>query len=108
MKIQLLGVGLLAATAIANAVPAHADEADYITWIADHGTAVNEHVLPIGYQICADTASHGTAGLDHQAELAAIAGVPSHDAAVFIVGAIVELCPSNLPALNAWLATDNT
>lgn len=95
----------LAALALANAQDAHADEASFINGVYAHGVEVNSGTLPVGHQICADVSQNGVAGLETESNYAVTAGVPPHTAAVLIVLAVSELCPSNQPALNAWLST---
>lgn len=82
---------------------AHADEASYINQVAAHGTPVTATTLTLGHQVCGDISAYGVAGIDADVKAAAEAGVSAHDAAVIIVTAVWELCPSNHAALNAWL-----
>lgn len=82
---------------------AHADEASFVNGVYDHSVPITPYTLTLGHQICADVSANGVAGLETESNYAAIAGVSAHDAAVLIVLAVDELCPSNEPALNAWL-----
>lgn len=84
---------------------AHADEASYINGVYDHGVEINAGTLPLGHQICADVSMNGVAGLETESGYAVTMGVPAHTAAVIIVLAVAELCPSNEPALQAWLSS---
>jgi hypothetical protein len=82
---------------------AHADESSYINGIYEHNVPVTSTVLALGHGIC-DTISHnGVAGVEAEARTATAEGVSAHDSAVIIVEAVYELCPSNKPALYAWL-----
>lgn len=98
-------LGGLAAVALSMAQDARADEASYINTVAGHGVEVSQATLTLGHSICADISADGVAGVEADAKAAAVAGVSSHDAAVLIVAAVWELCPSNHVALNVWLHT---
>jgi hypothetical protein len=95
--------GGLAAIALSMAQDAHADESSFINTVAAHGTPVTPATLAVGHQVCGDISANGVAGVEAEARAAATAGIPAHDAAVLIVTAVYELCPSNHAALNAWL-----
>lgn len=104
MRTAVLAIaGALTAIALAMAQDAHADEASYITSVSEHGVTPSQVVLAIGHQVCGDISAYGVAGIEANSKAAAAAGVSSHDAAVIIVVAVYELCPSNHGALNAWL-----
>lgn len=96
-------MGGLAAITLALAQDARADESSYINIVADHGVAVSQATLALGHAVCSDISTSGVAGVEADAKAAAAAGVSAHDAAVIIVTAVYELCPSNHASLNAWL-----
>lgn len=84
---------------------ARADESTFVQDVESHGVPALPITFAVGHQVCADASEYGTAGLDRQATEALNAGVSEHDAAVVIAAAILDLCPSNTPALKAWAAT---
>lgn len=96
--------GGLAAVALSLAQDAHADESSYINTVSNYGVPVSQVTLSLGHQICSDISTYGVAGVQADSDAAAAAGVSPHDAAVLIVTAVYELCPSNHGALNAWLS----
>lgn len=96
--------GALTAIALSMAQDAHADEASYINGVADRGTPVTSMTLTVGHQVCADVSANGVDGMQREANLAFNAGVSTYDAASLIGVAVREMCPSNLPALQAWSA----
>jgi hypothetical protein len=101
----MTGAGAIGAAAILYAPTAHADESTFLNSVAAHGVPVNQALLGVGHEVCTSASTNGTAGLDTEGNAALEAGLTPHDSAVIIVEAIHELCPSNLPALHAWLAT---
>lgn len=96
--------GAMMAVGVAYASDAHADEASYISTLDSYGVEIHDSTLGLGLGICSDVAFNGTAGIDNQVQMAIDNDVPSYTAAAIIVTAVEELCPSNEPALNAWLA----
>lgn len=82
----------------------HADEGSYINDLALLDVPVNPATLPLGHQICADISAHGVVGVDRQVRLAIESGIPTHEGMSIMMVAVQELCPSNTPALNAWMA----
>lgn len=109
-KLAICGLTILTGMAIGQAVwpdIAHADESSYITGVSSRGVEIDRYTLPIGYHICADISDNGTAGIDNESRYAATAGVSTHDASVIVVEAVYQLCPSNLPALKAYLSSDD-
>jgi hypothetical protein len=95
--------GALAAIALSMAQDAHADESSYINSVASYGVEPSQAVLTLGHQICGDISYYGVAGIQADVNNAVAAGVSAHTTSVIIVVAVSELCPSNEPALNAWL-----
>jgi hypothetical protein len=107
-KLAICGLCVLTGCAVGQAIwpaEAHADESTFINDVAAHGVPADEVTLTVGHQVCSSVSAYGTAGLDAESELAINAGVSAHDAAVVITSAIWDLCPSNMPAYHAWLAT---
>jgi hypothetical protein len=104
---MVIGASLVA-LALANAQDAHADEASYLNGVGDYGVEVNAGTLPLGHQVCSDISDNGVDGVDTEAKKAVVAGVSPHNAAVIIVLAVSELCPSNEPALKAWMSSTTT
>lgn len=86
---------------------ARADEASYINGIDSQGVPVTASTLALGHEICATVSALGVDGVTAEVEAALEAGVSSNDAAVIIVVAVYELCPSNLPVLHAWENSDS-
>lgn len=97
-------VGAIMAIGTAYAADAHADEASYINKLDSHGVEIHDSTLALGLGICSDVAFNGVAGIENQVQMAIANEVPSYTAAAIIVTAVEELCPSNTPALDAWLA----
>lgn len=95
--------GGLAAVALSVAQDARADEASYLNGVARYGVSVDQTVLTLGHEVCGDISANGVAGVQAEVNSAVAAGVSAHSASVIIVMAVSELCPSNEPALNAWL-----
>lgn len=108
MKLQMVitGLGALAIGAAALAPQAHADENTFLNDLSSRGIPTNTAVLAVGHEICSDVSAYGTQGFDMTAEAAHEANVPSYDFAVITVSAVYDLCPSNMPALHAWLHND--
>lgn len=100
--------GAAMAAAFLHPPSAHADEGSYINGVGSRGVPITSATLKIGHQVCYDVALNGVAGFDNEARQAINAGVSSHDAAVLIVEAVYQLCPSNMAALHAYLADDTT
>lgn len=94
--------GACTAVALSMAQDARADEASYLDEVYSHGTPITSVTLTLGHQICSDISTYGVDGITGDVNNAAAAGVSSHDAAVIIVSAVYELCPSNIPVLDAW------
>lgn len=82
----------------------HADEGTYVNDLALLDVPVNPATIPLGHAICADISMHGYAGVNNQVKLAITSGIPTDQGAAIIVLAVQELCPSNTPALNSWMA----
>jgi hypothetical protein len=99
--------GAATAVAMSFAQTAKADEASFINDVAAHGVYTAPITLAVGHQVCSDASANGTAGINTEAAAALSSGVTAHDAAVIIVEAVYDLCPSNMPALDAWLSTPN-
>jgi hypothetical protein len=95
--------GGLTAIAVSMAQDAHADESSYLNEVSARGVPITSATLTLGHQICSDISYYGVDGIEKDARAAVVAGVSAHDAAVLIVVAVYELCPSNHGALNAWL-----
>lgn len=102
-KLAILGLCVLTGAAIGQAATARADSQSYLEGVAAHGVPITSVTLELGGYICKSMRDNGTAGLDQQATLARNAGVSNYDAAVLIVEAANELCPSQLGVLNEWL-----
>lgn len=107
--IKSLTIGILCGLAFAGAAIllaplVHADESSYINDLALVDVPITAATLPLGHQICADISTHGVTGVDHEVRNAIASGISDHDGAGIIVLAVQELCPSNTPALNAWIA----
>jgi hypothetical protein len=100
LALGLAGLFVALATVLSPLV--HADESDYITDVSLNGTPVGPATLPLGHAICYDISAHGVAGVEHESQLAISSGVSSHDFATIVVQAVYDMCPSNIPALNAW------
>jgi ApbE superfamily uncharacterized protein (UPF0280 family) len=94
--------------ALALAPSAHADESDFLNDVGAHGVVVAPITLTVGHQVCSTVGLYGPSGFDIESAGAARSGVSVDDAAAIMVYAIHDLCPSNIPALNTWLATDYT
>lgn len=95
--------GGLTAIALSMAQDARADESSYINGVTGYGIPVDQTVLTLGHEICGTISHYGVAGVQMEVNTAVAANVSAHDASVIIVMAVSELCPSNEPALNAWL-----
>jgi Protein of unknown function (DUF732) len=93
------------AAALTLAPTAHADEATFLKDVAAHGSYAGPEALTVGHQVCTSVSQYGTDGLDTESLKAINAGVSAHDAAVLITSAVWDLCPSNMPAFKAWVAT---
>jgi hypothetical protein len=102
----ILGV-VIAAALILFAPFATADESSYIAFVNSKGLPVGPVMLAVGHQVCTDASANGVAGLDNEALLGLNANLTPREIAVVIVGAVHELCPSNLPALQAWMVQHN-
>lgn len=96
-------LGVLTAVGLSMAQDARADESSYINGVAHYGVTVTPVTLTLGHQICSDISTYGVAGVQADSDAAMAAGVQAHTAAVLVVLAVSELCPSNEPALDAWL-----
>lgn len=105
MKKLLIIGSALTVLALANAQDAHADEASFINAVGNYGVMVAPITLTLGHQVCYDVSVNGTSGFDNETRMAINADVSAHDASVIMVEAIYQLCPSNMVALDAWLAT---
>lgn len=100
---QLLIIGAaLAALALANAQDAHADEGSFIDNLGNDGVTITTSTLPLGHAICAQVSAEGVDGVQKVMVNFAEAGESVGDASYFLVEAVWELCPSNLPAMRAW------
>lgn len=99
----LIASAFVAIATVAFAPTAHADEADYINHLDELGVPIVDSVLPLGYSICSDISANGTYGVERQAQMSINAGVDAYTAAAIISAAVWDLCPSNTPALTAWM-----
>ena len=107
-KMVLVGVAVgvgFAGVATVLAPLVHADEGTYVESVAQHGTLVTQYTLPLGHSICARISADGPAGVDEVAQAAHSVDITAHDFGVLVESAVYELCPSNVPALKAWLDT---
>lgn len=84
----------------------HADEGTYINDLALVDVPITPVTLSLGHGVCSDISHNGIAGVDNEVTLGLSSGVSHGDIAAIIVLAVQELCPSNTPALDAWMAAN--
>lgn len=107
--IKTIAIGVLcglafALVAILLAPLGKADESTYINDLALLDVPITPVTLSLGHGVCSDISHHGVAGVDNEVTLGLSSGVSHSDIAAIIVLAVQELCPSNTPALDAWMA----
>jgi hypothetical protein len=109
MKRTILVIaGAAVAMALATAQDARADESSFLRAMGNDGLPVGVTALTLGHQVCSDIIANGVDGVDSEVRQGFKAGMSATDVASVIFDATTELCPSALPAAQAWAEQHRT
>lgn len=96
-----IGTGGVATAVLLHPAVAHADETSYLNDLAAQGLANNPTIaLPLGYQICSDTANNGASGIANEVAMGQAVGFNNQQISYIVYDALADLCPSQLPVIN--------
>lgn len=82
---------------------AHADEATYIDALASDGILVDSAALKLGHTVCAVISMDGVDGVEKSTQAGESAGIAPYAIGIIVADAVNELCPSNIPAVKAYM-----
>lgn len=102
----LIGIVIGLAFAVAAIIVApyvHADEGTFVNELDAHDVTVTSSSIPLAHNICATISRDGYDGVTEAVANMLAGGMSSHDTAAFVVFAGSEICPSNIPAIVAWM-----
>ncbi len=111
--IKALAIGILCGLAFAGlailvAPLVRADEGTFVNELDAHDVSVTSASIPLGHTVCAKISLNGYDGVTESVTTMLQAGMSSHDTAAFVVFAGSEICPSNIPAIVAWMTQNQS